>query len=170
MKYTNFPGKLWTFLGLFWRTLWLKTCYMHVFSRKWQKFIIFLGKVQEISALEANIDYFQQILVKYLPLPHPDISLITMIWLKLRFTPLSTKEMLKLWQNRRKIRENSSGVVPYTYISANFRDFFYLTCSKFWWSHQVIDWNCYNCIFFIRIILTQTLMKSLNFYILNIGV
>ena len=42
-----------------------------------QKFVIFLGKMQEISALEANINSFQQISVKYLPFPHPDISLIT---------------------------------------------------------------------------------------------
>ena len=32
--------------------------------------------MQEISALEANIDSFQQISVKYLPSPHPDISLM----------------------------------------------------------------------------------------------
>ena len=38
---------------------------------------IFLGKMQEISALEANIDSFQQISVKYLPFLHPDISLGT---------------------------------------------------------------------------------------------
>ena len=42
-----------------------------------QKFVIFLGKMQEISALEANINSFQQISVKYLPFPHPDISLMT---------------------------------------------------------------------------------------------
>ena len=42
-----------------------------------QKFVIFLGKMQEISALEANIGSFQQISVKYLPFPHPDISLMT---------------------------------------------------------------------------------------------
>ena len=44
---------------------------------KSQKFIIFLGKMQEISALEANINSFQQILVKYLPFQNPDISLMT---------------------------------------------------------------------------------------------
>ena len=33
--------------------------------------------MQEISALEANIDSFQQISVKYLPFLHPDISLGT---------------------------------------------------------------------------------------------
>ena len=48
-----------------------------MFSRKSQKCIIFLRKMQEISALEANIDSFQQILVKYLPFLHPDISLMT---------------------------------------------------------------------------------------------
>ena len=45
--------------------------------------------MQEISALESNIDSFQQILVKYLPFPHPDISFMTNIWLKLSFTPIS---------------------------------------------------------------------------------
>ena len=42
-----------------------------------QKFVIFLGKMQEISASEANIGSFQQISVKYLPFIHPDISLMT---------------------------------------------------------------------------------------------
>ena len=42
-----------------------------------KKFVIFLGKMQEISALEANINSFQQISVKYLPFPHPDIGLMT---------------------------------------------------------------------------------------------
>ena len=45
------------------------------FPRKSQKFVKFLGKMQEISALEANIGSFQQISVKDLPSPHPDISL-----------------------------------------------------------------------------------------------
>ena len=48
-----------------------------MFSRKSQKIFILLGKIQEISALEANIDSFQQILVKYLPFLHLDISLMT---------------------------------------------------------------------------------------------
>ena len=47
------------------------------FSRKSQKIVTFLGKMQEISVLEANIGSFQQILVKYLPFPHRDISLMT---------------------------------------------------------------------------------------------
>ena len=51
-------------------------------SRKSQKFVIFLEKMQEISVLEANINSFQHISVKYLPFPHPDISLMTNIWLK----------------------------------------------------------------------------------------
>ena len=38
---------------------------------------IFWGKMQEISALESNIDSFQQISVKYVPFSHPDISLMT---------------------------------------------------------------------------------------------
>ena len=40
---------------------------MHVFSKNSQKFVMFLGKMQEISALEVNINSFQQISVKYLP-------------------------------------------------------------------------------------------------------
>ena len=61
---------------------WLTTWYIHVFSRKSQNSVTCLGKMQEISALEANIDSVQQISVKYLPFPHPDISLMTKIWLK----------------------------------------------------------------------------------------
>ena len=60
-----------------------------MFSRKSQKFVTFLGKMQEISALEANVNSFQQISVKYLSFPHPDISLMTNIWLRLSFTPIS---------------------------------------------------------------------------------
>ena len=56
--------------------------YIHVFSRKSQKVVTVLAKTQEISALEANINSFQQISIKYLPFPHPDISLMTKIWLK----------------------------------------------------------------------------------------
>ena len=53
------------------------------------------------------------------------ISLISLkISLKLRFTPISTKDMQKLWQNWRKSRVNSPGVVLYTHLSVNFRDFF----------------------------------------------
>ena len=33
--------------------------------------------MKEISALEANSDSFQQISVKYLPFPRPEISLMT---------------------------------------------------------------------------------------------
>ena len=40
-----------------------------VFQENQKKLLIF-GKMQEISALEANISSFQQILVKYLPFPH----------------------------------------------------------------------------------------------------
>ena len=46
------------------------------FPRKSQIFVILLGKMQETSALEANISSFQQISVKYLPFPHPGISLM----------------------------------------------------------------------------------------------
>ena len=44
------------------------------FPRKSQKFVLFFGKMQEISALEENIGSYQQIPVKYLPFPHTGIS------------------------------------------------------------------------------------------------
>ena len=47
------------------------------FSRESQRFLIFLGIMQGISALDTNIDNFQQISVKYLPFPHSSISLMT---------------------------------------------------------------------------------------------
>ena len=47
------------------------------FSRKSQKFVIFLGKMQEVNALEANIGSFQEIFVKYLSFLHPGISFMT---------------------------------------------------------------------------------------------
>ena len=34
------------------------------FSRKSQKFVIFLGKMQEMNASEANISSFQEVSVK----------------------------------------------------------------------------------------------------------
>ena len=66
----------------FGRMFWFKLWPIYVFSIKSQKFAIFLGKMQETSALETNIDSFQQSLVKYLPFPHIDTSLMTKIWLK----------------------------------------------------------------------------------------
>ena len=70
-------GHFYTILKSLGRMFSLKTWYIHVFSRKLRKFIIILGKMQEISALESNIDSFQQISVKYVPFSHPDISLMT---------------------------------------------------------------------------------------------
>ena len=67
-------------------------------SRKSQKCVIFLGKMQEISALEANVDNFQQISVKYFPFPYRDTSLMTKIWPKVYTyigdakTPVKLKE------------------------------------------------------------------------------
>ena len=43
-------------------------------SKKITKMYCSFGKMQEISALEANINSFQQISVKYLPFPHPGTS------------------------------------------------------------------------------------------------
>ena len=70
---------------------------MHVFSRKSQTFIIFLGKMQEVSALEANIDSFQQILVKYLPFSHPDISWMTKDLTQIKVYTYFNIGMLKPW-------------------------------------------------------------------------
>ena len=41
--------------------------------------------MQEISAFEANIDSFQQILVKYLPFPYSGISLMTTDLAQIKF-------------------------------------------------------------------------------------
>ena len=42
-----------------------------------ENLLYFWEKMQGISALERNIDSSQQILVKYLSFPYPDISLMT---------------------------------------------------------------------------------------------
>ena len=47
------------------------------FAIKSQKFVIIFGKMQEINALEPNINSFQEILVKHLPFPHQGISFVT---------------------------------------------------------------------------------------------
>ena len=54
----------------------------------------------EISPLEANIDSFQQILVKYLPFSHPDISLMTKDLTQIKvyayFDKIDAKSLVKL--------------------------------------------------------------------------
>ena len=85
-------------------------------SRKSQKFVIFLGKMKEISALEANINRFQQISVKYLPFPHPDISLMTNFWLKglYLFQYIGdAKTLVKLKEKQSKFRILQD---PYTHL------------------------------------------------------
>ena len=76
----HFPGsKRWTFLGIFQvpeKNVLIKNMVHECVFKKSQKFITFLGKMQEISALEANINNSQQISVKYLCFPHPEISLM----------------------------------------------------------------------------------------------
>ena len=68
--------------------------------KKITKIYYIFGKMQEISALEANIDSFQQILVKYLPLGVPDISLmtkdLTQIKVYIYFNKIDTKSLVKL--------------------------------------------------------------------------
>ena len=89
--------------------------------------------MQEINAFEANVDSFQQILVKYLLFPHPDISLMTKYLAQIKFYTYfnigDAKTMVKL---KRKIRVNSPGVVPYTHLfQACLGDFFVLLALKF---------------------------------------
>ena len=101
--------------------------------RKSRKCVIFLRKMQEISAFEANIDSFQQILVKYLPFQHPGISLMTRYLAQIKvynyFNIGDAKTLVKL---KRKIRVNSPGVVPYTHLfQENFGNFFVLLALKF---------------------------------------
>ena len=68
-----------------------------MFSRKSQKCVVFLGELQEISALEVNINSFQQISVKYLPFPHPDISLMTKELAQIKVYIYFDIGVLKLW-------------------------------------------------------------------------
>ena len=73
--------------------------------------------MQEISALEANIDSFQQISVKYLPFPYPDISLMTKDLTQIKvYTYFNIGDAKTLVKLNRKIRLNSPGVVPYTHL------------------------------------------------------
>ena len=120
-----FSGKQWTFLGLFQvpgkNAIFIKNMVhicVHVFSKKKsQKFVIFLGKMQEISALEVNINSFQQISVKYLPFSHPDFSLITKNLSQIKvYTYFNIGDAKTLVKLNRKIRLNSPGVVPYTHL------------------------------------------------------
>ena len=77
-----------------------------MFSRKSEKFI-FLGKMQEISALEANIDSFQQISVKYLPFPDPNISLMSKYLAQIKvYTYFNIGDAKTLIKLKRKIRVN----------------------------------------------------------------
>ena len=89
--------------------------------------------MQEISALEANIDSFQQILVKYLPFPHLDISLMTKDLTQIKvYTYFNIGDAKTLVKLKRKIRVNSPGVVPYTHLfQENFGNFFVLLALKF---------------------------------------
>ena len=85
-------------------------------------FFIFLGKMQEISALEVNINSFQQISVKYFPFPHPDMTKdLAQIKVYNYFHIGDAKTLVKL---KRKSKVNSPGVAPGTHLfKANFGDF-----------------------------------------------
>ena len=93
---------------------------------------------------------FQDISVKYLPFPHPGISFmakdLSQIKLYTYFNIGDVETLVRL--NEKKV--NSPGVV-HILIFQQIWGFFCLVCSKFLSSHQLIDWSCYNLIFFIRI-------------------
>ena len=82
--------------------------------------------MQEISALEANIDSSQQISFKYLSFPQPDISLMTKYLAQIKvYTYFNIEDAKTLVKLKRKIGVNSPGVVPYThFFQANFGDSF----------------------------------------------
>ena len=95
--------------------------------------------MQEISTFEANINSFQQISVKYLPFPHPGISLmtkgLTQIKVYTYFNIEDAKTLVKLKEKQSKFSRSCS-IYP---SFGKFSGFFCLACSKFWSSHQVID-------------------------------
>ena len=73
--------------------------------------------MQEVFALEANIDSFQEVSVKYLPLQHPGISLMNKYLARIKvYTYLNIGEAKTMVKLKRKIRVNSPGVVPYTHL------------------------------------------------------
>ena len=96
VKFTYpFPCKQWTFSGLFQapgKNVLIKnmvhTC---AFSGKSQKFVIFVGKMQEISALEAILAVISKFFVKYLSFPHPDISLMMKNFVQIKVYPYFNK-------------------------------------------------------------------------------
>ena len=53
--------------------------------------------MQKISAFKANVNSFQQISVKYLPFPHPDISLMTKDLAQIKVYTYFNIGVLKLW-------------------------------------------------------------------------
>ena len=63
--------------------------------------------MQEISALEANIDSFQQISVKYLLFPDPNISLMSKYLAQIKvYTYFNIGDAKTLIKLKRKIRVN----------------------------------------------------------------
>ena len=68
MKYTFFLGKQWVFSGLFQahgKNFLIKSMLQTCIFQENHENLLFLGKIQEINALEANISSFQEISVKY---------------------------------------------------------------------------------------------------------
>ena len=101
------------------------------FSRKSQKYVIFLGKMQEVNASEAIIGSFQEVSVKYLPFPHPDISLMTKDLSQIKVYNYrnigDAKTLVKLKEKKSKFSRSCSG----THLLANLEVFFALLVLTF---------------------------------------
>ena len=86
--------------------------------------------MQEINTLEANNSSFQEILIKYLPFPHPGISFmikdLSQIKVHTYFSKGDDKTLVELKEKKGKFSRSCS----YTHLSANL-GFFCLVCSKF---------------------------------------
>ena len=87
--------------------------------------------MEKISALEANITSFQHVLVKYLPFPHPGISLmikdLAQIKVYTYFNIGDAKTLVKLKEKYSKFPRNCS----YPPSFGKFLGFFCLACSMF---------------------------------------
>ena len=131
------------------RIFWLKTWYIHVFSRKSQKVDIF-GKNARDECFRSKYWQFSANLVKYFPFPHLDVSLMAKDLAQIKvytyFNIGYAKTLVKLKEKQSKFSRSCS---IYPSFSGKFWGFFCLACSKFRSSNQVIAWNCYNCAYSI---------------------
>ena len=90
-----------------------------------------MDKMQEISGLEANINSFHQISLKYLPFPHPGISLMTKDLTQIKvytyFNIGNAKTLVKLKEEYGKLSRSCS-IYP---SFGKFWEFFYGVPKRF---------------------------------------